>query len=64
MLGYLGAVAGLKLFFVSMHNCESLDEGFRLTLNQNLVIGWLAFVVQVLTSWHAGDVAERWREKM
>jgi len=28
--------AGLKIFFVGLHTCESLDEGFRLMLNQNL----------------------------
>lgn len=52
-------MSGLKLFFVGMHHCESLDEGFRLTLNQNLVIDWLAFVVQF-----AGDVAESSRLTM
>ena len=27
---------GLRLFFVGLHSCESLDEGFHLLLNQNL----------------------------
>lgn len=40
---------GLQLFFVGLHSCESLDQGFRLLLNQSLAPGRYGLIIGMRT---------------
>ncbi|CAK9053789.1 unnamed protein product [Durusdinium trenchii] len=43
------AADGLKLFFAGLQSCETLDEGFRLMLNQSVSPGSYAFLIGMRT---------------